>query len=79
VTDTPDAVAAIMRTRLQQKSGEERLYMGFSMFDSAKAMMLASVAILPASEKRKMIFLRLYGNEFDSERIKKLLDHLARF
>jgi len=55
---------------------EERLLMGFSMFDSAKAIMLASRQNLSITEKRKMIFLRLYGNEFDHPTIKKVLAHL---
>jgi hypothetical protein len=59
-----------------QKNKEERLLMGFSMFDSAKAIMLASRQNLSITEKRKMIFLRLYGNEFDHPTIKKVLAHL---
>ena len=50
--------------------------MGFAMFDTAKMMMLASRPNLSVTEKRKMLFLRLYGNELDSQIIKKVLAHL---
>jgi hypothetical protein len=52
--------------------------MGFAMFDAAKAMMVASIADLTAKEQRKTIFTRLYGNEFDSQAIKKIFDYLEQ-
>jgi predicted transcriptional regulator len=76
MNDTPDVIAEIMRKKFMQKNQEERMLMGFSMFDSAKAIMLASRQNLSITEKRKMIFLRFYGNEFDHPTIKKVLAHL---
>ena len=76
MNDTPEAIAEVMRTKFRQKNNEERLCMGFSMFDSAKAVMLASRQDFSITEKRKMIFLRLYGNELDRSTIKKVLAHL---
>jgi hypothetical protein len=76
MNDTPEAIAEVMRTKFRQKNNEERLRMGFSMFDSAKAIMLASKENLSITEKRKMIFLKLYENELDRSTIKKVLAHL---
>lgn len=73
MNDTPDVIAEIMRKKFMQKNKEERMIMGFSMFDSAKAIMLVSRQNLSITEKRKMIFLRFYGNEFDHPTIKKVL------
>jgi len=78
MNDTPEAIAAIMRKKFRQKNNEERLRMGFSMFDFAKAVMLSSRPNLTTTEKRKIIFLRLYGSDFDGQTIKEVLDHLAR-
>jgi len=50
--------------------------MDFAIFDTAQTIMLASRPNLSVTEKRKMLFLRLYGNELDSQIIKKVLAHL---
>jgi hypothetical protein len=52
--------------------------MGFAMFDAARAMMVASMPGLSAKEQRKTIFKKLYGNEFDSQAIKKILNYLEK-
>lgn len=50
------------------RSGEERFIMGAQMFDSALAMIKASLPHnLSAIEQRRQIFKRLYGKEINKE------------
>jgi hypothetical protein len=62
---------------LLQRSGEERLRMGCSMYDFARELVVASVlAKTPdasPSELRRAIFLRFYGDDFDPETREKIL------
>ena len=76
MNDTTEKIAATMCNKFRKKSNQERMCMGFAMFDTAKMMMLASRPNLSVTEKRKMPFLRLYGNELDSQIIKRVLAHL---
>ncbi len=57
MNDTTESIAAAMSNKFRKKSSQERLRMGFAMFDTAKTMMLASLPNLSATEKRKMLFL----------------------
>jgi hypothetical protein len=46
------------------KSGEERLLMGMSMFETARKIMLASLPVNTSEEdKRKFLMKRLYGEK----------------
>ncbi len=78
MTDTPEPIIAVMAQRMRKKTGEERLRMGFSMFDFAKMLMTVSQGSLPTSEMRKAVFLRLYGNDFDEVSRAKILRHLEQ-
>ncbi len=67
--DTPPDVERKFNEMLMQRSGEERLKMGCSMFATARA--LAKAALLqrhpkadPAKLKR-LFFLHFYGNDFE--------------
>jgi hypothetical protein len=77
VTDTPDEVVRILRAKLKEKSGQERLYMGFGMFDFARQMVLVSHGGLSSAERRGALFLRFYGRDFDEATRKKILAHLS--
>jgi hypothetical protein len=51
-------------------SGEERFIMGAKMFDSARAMMKASLpAGLSEAERRRELFRRTYGTETGIEKL----------
>lgn len=76
MNDTTEKIAATMCNKFRKKSNQERMCMGFAIFDTAQTIMLASRPNLSVTEKRKMPFLRLYGNELDSQIIKKVLAHL---
>ena len=81
MNDTPPDVARRYRELLLRRSGEERLKMGCSMHAAARALVIASVVenepeASPAA-RRRALFLRFYGHEFDAaarERILAWLD-----
>jgi len=62
--DTSPELSLHFREMLMKKSGQERLQMGFSMYD--------------IREIRKWIFLRFYGHDFTLEMRKRILEYLDR-
>jgi hypothetical protein len=80
--DTSEAMARKYRDRLLKRSGEERLKMGCSMHATAQALVRASAleaepSASPSSLK-KFLFLRFYGQDFDSATRKRILRALAK-
>jgi hypothetical protein len=75
--DTPPEMDARYRDMLMQLSGEERLKMGCTMRETARAFVEASIREQDpqATSKaiRKGLFLRFYGHEFDLESRTKIL------
>ena len=66
MTDTDPDVEQIVRRRLLERSGAERLIMGSQMFEAAKAMILASFPKnLTPIEIRLRLCERLYEGEID--------------
>ena len=77
MNDTSPDMESRYRAVIMERSGEERLKMGCSMFDAAKAMMQAGILdqnphASPA-EIRRALFMQLYGHEFDAESRAKIL------
>ena len=76
MNDTHPEVAARFRDLMMAKSGQQRLLMGCSMYDTAKQIVQSALrsrhpAITP-EEMKKEIFLRFYGHQFslaDREKI----------
>jgi hypothetical protein len=71
MNDTSPEMESRYRAMIMERSGEERLKIGCSMFDAAKAMMQAGILdrnphVSPA-EIRRALFMQLYGHEFDAE------------
>lgn len=63
VTDTSPEIAAAVRDRIMKFSGAERFIMGTRTFDSARAVMLASLPKdISETERRRILFERLYGD-----------------
>ena len=55
----------MVRERLMARSNAERFEMGSRMFDAAREMILASLpANLSESERRRLLFERVYGSPF---------------
>lgn len=72
--DTPSVIAEIVRRRLLARSGAERVLMGSRMFDTARAMVVASFpAGLSEIEIKRRLCERLYGDEVD---VAAFVEHL---
>lgn len=75
--DTIPEMEERYRAMLMNLSGEERLKIGCSMFDTAKALMQAGILVrnphASTAEIRQALFLQLYGHEFDAESQAKIL------
>jgi len=66
--DTSPEVNEMMYQRLMALSGEERVLMGFSMIQSAKEMILASLPEdITEPERKKMLYERYYGEAMPEE------------
>jgi len=79
--DTHPDIAVRFRDLMMRKSGQERLLMGCSMYDTAKEIVRSAVrnrqpGITDAEIKRE-IFLRFYGPEFSQAEREKFLSALA--
>lgn len=66
MNDTDPEIEQLVRRRLLERSGTERVVMGSRMFDLAKAMILASFPPdLSPIEIKVRLCERLYGDEVD--------------
>jgi hypothetical protein len=79
--DTSPEMEQKYREMLLERSGEERLKMGCSMYATARALVVASVlAADPAASPaavRRAIFLRFYGHDFDARARERVLARLG--
>jgi len=74
MNDTDPRIRELVRRRLLERSGAERVLMGSRMFDVAKAIMLASFPEgLTDIEIKARLCERLYGDEID---VSAFLQHL---
>ena len=74
MNDTDPQIGELVRRRLMERSGAERILMGSRMFDVAKAMVLASFPEgLTDIEVKARLCERLYGDEID---VSSFLQHL---
>lgn len=75
--DTSENFKSLYHQKIMERSGEERVIMGDSMFSSARELALASLSNTVADdEKRFGLFLRFYSNDFvpeQQQQIKKIL------
>ena len=81
MNDTHPDVAVRFRDLMMSKTGQERLLMGCSMYDTAKQIVINSICnrqpgITDAEIKRE-IFLRFYGPEFRQAERDKFFSALA--
>jgi len=79
--DTHPDVAIRFRELMMRKSGEERLLMGCSMYDTAKKIVCSAIYNsrpgITETEIKREIFLRFYGPEFCQADREKLLSALG--
>ena len=80
--DTPPDVDARYRQMLLARPGEDRLRMGFSMYATARALVVASIlAKEPEASPERIraaIFLRFYGRDFDQATRERIVATLVR-
>ena len=61
----------------KNKSGEEKLLIALSMFETARELVISSLPNnLSDKELRKELFLRFYGNDFSINEKEKILTNL---
>ena len=62
MNDTPPDIEKKLRAMMMARSGAERMIMGASMFDAARAIILASLPKdLAPDELKRRLFERIYG------------------
>lgn len=75
--DTSPEMESRYRAMIMERSGEERLKIGCSMFDAAKALMRAGILDknphASPGQIRRALFMQLYGHEFDVDSRTKIL------
>ena len=74
MNDTNPQIAELVRQRILERSGAERIMMASGMFETAKAMVLASLPPgLTEIEIKGLLVERFYGSEVDAQ---AYVDHL---
>lgn len=80
MNDTSPEIESLFFQMIMKKSGQERMMMGFSMFDMARSQVEAGIRVnRPDADDRnirKEIFLRFYGHEFSPEEQEKILKRI---
>lgn len=80
--DTSPQVEIHFIEMLMKKSGEERMRLGFSMFEMVRKQVIASINTdkpeANIREIRKGIFLHFYGQDFSTEEQRRILEHICR-
>lgn len=79
--DTHPDIAVRFRNMMMRKTGEQRLRMGCSMFDTAKQIVRSAIHNqhpgITAGQMRKEIFIRFYGHDSSRADRDKFLSTLA--
>ena len=78
--DTLEAVQNLYRTLLMHRSGIERLKMGCTMFDTARALARANLRLTCHTDDglRVRLFVRTYGGDFDAETTERIAAWFSR-
>ncbi len=80
MNDTSASIEQRYRALLLKRSGEERLLMGFRMFETARALARASLGDTEGGdhsvEMRVALFLRIYGPDFTTEARERIVAQL---
>lgn len=75
--DTTSEMESKFLDMMMSKSGEDRLRMGFSMFETARRQIITAIREerpdIDERELRKRVFLRFYGHEFNEVEREKIL------
>lgn len=80
MNDTSDLIKEKLEASYALRTGEEKLLMALSMFETARELVIASLPNdISKSELRKELFLRFYGNDFDENEKIKIVQRLLEF
>lgn len=80
MNDTSDLIREKLAAEYSSRSGEEKLLMALSMFETARELVIASLPKdISESELRKELFLRFYGNDFDEDEKIKIIQRLLEY
>lgn len=80
MNDTSDLIKEKLEANYASRSGEEKLLMALSMFETARELVIASLPKdISESELRKELFLRFYGNDFDDEEKARIIKRLLQY
>ena len=72
MTDTSAEVAAIVRDRMMKLTGAERFVIGARMFETSRALVLASLPEnLSEADLKRVLYERFYGESLPGEAEKK--------
>jgi len=81
MNDTHPDIAIKFQELMMSKSGEQRLLMGCSMYDTSKKIVQSALASqqpeITVREMREGVFSRFYGHEFTEAEKQKILSALA--
>ena len=77
--DTSPEIQQKIEEIYRNKSGEEKLLIALSMFETAREIVISSLPQnLSKKELRRELFLRFYGNDFSDSEKNRILKHLSR-
>ena len=80
--DTNILVESRFLEMMMERSGQERMKMGFSMFDMARRQVIASIKEgnpnASMNDIKKEIFLRFYAQEFSPKEREKILNCIIK-
>jgi len=81
MNDTHPEITALFRKLMMEKSGEQRLIMGCSMYDAAKQIVRSSICnsrpCITEEQMKKEVFIRFYGHEFSKAERDRILSALT--
>lgn len=73
MTDTNPKIQMRLNAMMMRKTGIERLKMGFSMFDMAKKLVIASIRASGSGDDiRRQLLIRFYQSDLDPKTIGKI-------
>jgi hypothetical protein len=77
MNDTAPEIEDKIHDIYKNKTGEEKLLIALSMFETARELVISSLPKnLSERELRKALFLRFYGNDFSINEKEKILSNL---
>lgn len=78
MNDTSPEIQKKIEEIYKNKSGEEKLLIALSMFETARELVIASLPKeLSEKERRRELFLRFYGNDFSQSEKEKIIKSLC--